>query len=126
MADAATIRSVDATARDGPVGTPTDGKLGQPSHVPAGPDLTWDETWTELTGWKRWLSVDDTEHLSFTDLAPLAEQLGMPLQVLDGDRVDAITRAYVGAFVDTHLRGRDIPLLDGPSARFPEVRFHRP
>jgi predicted dienelactone hydrolase len=100
--------------------------LGKPSHVPAGPDPTWDETWTELTGWRRWLSVDDTEHLSFTDLAPLAKQLGMPLQVLDGDRSDAITRAYVAAFVDTHLRGRNRPLLDGPSARFPEVRFHRP
>lgn len=100
--------------------------LGKPSHVPAGPDPTWDETWTELTGWKRWLSVDDTEHLSFTDLAPLAKQLGMPLQVLDGDRTDSITRAHVVAFVDLHLRGRNTPLLDGPSARFPEVRFHQP
>ncbi|MGW0393320.1 alpha/beta hydrolase family protein [Streptomyces sp. NPDC003042] len=100
--------------------------LGKPSHVPAGPDPTWDETWAELTGWKRWLTVDDTEHLSFTDLAPLAKQLGIPLQDLDGDRTDTITRAHVTAFVDTHLRGRNAPLLDGPSARFPEVRFHRP
>ncbi|MFG2985697.1 alpha/beta hydrolase family protein [Streptomyces sp. NPDC048258] len=100
--------------------------LGQPSHIPGGTDPTWDETWTELTGWKRWLSVDDTGHLSFTDLAPLAKQLGMPLQRLDGDRADAITRTYVTAFVDTHLRGRNTPLLDGPTARFPEVRFHRP
>ncbi|MFF8278877.1 alpha/beta hydrolase family protein [Streptomyces lateritius] len=100
--------------------------LGKPSHAPGGQDPTWDETWSELTGWKRWLSVDRTEHLSFTDLAPLAKQLGSPLQELDGDRADAITRAYVAAFVDTHLRGRTAPLLDGPSARFPEVRFHRP
>ncbi|MFE1552946.1 alpha/beta hydrolase family protein [Streptomyces sp. NPDC058718] len=100
--------------------------LGKPSHVPGGQDPTWDETWHELTGWKRWLSVDGTDHLSFTDLAPLAQQLGRPLQDLAGDRVDAVTRAYVVAFVDTHLRGRDVPLLDGPSARFPEVRFHTP
>lgn len=100
--------------------------LGQPSHIPGGADPTWDETWTELTGWKRWLSVDDTGHLSFTDLAPLAQQLGMPLQRLDGDRADAITRTYLTAFVDTHLRGRNTPLLDRPTARFPEVRFHRP
>ncbi|MFF2040767.1 alpha/beta hydrolase family protein [Kitasatospora sp. NPDC058170] len=100
--------------------------LGKPSHVPAGPDPTWDETWNELTGWKRWLSVDGTEHLSFTDLAPLAKQLGSPLQAADGDRVDAITRAYVDAFVDTQLRGAHAPLLNGPSAEFPEVRFHRP
>lgn len=105
-----------------PNGTPLDRPvlmLGKPSHVPTGPDPTWDEIWTELTGWKRWLSVEDTEHLSFTDLAPLAKQLGIPLQVLDGDRSDAITRAYVAAFVNTHLRGRITPLLDGPSARFP-------
>lgn len=100
--------------------------LGKPSHVPAGNDPTWDETWTELTGWKRWLSVDDTEHLSFTDLAPLAERMGMPLQDLEGDRSDAITRAYVTAFLDTHLRGKHPKLLEGPSARYPEVRFHRP
>ncbi|MDV5143512.1 alpha/beta hydrolase [Streptomyces sp. SBC-4] len=100
--------------------------LGKPSHVPGGQDPTWDETWHELTGWKRWLSVDRTEHLSFTDLAPLARQLGTPLQDLDGARVDAVTRAYVVAFVDTHLRGRYVPMLDGPSARFPEVRFHTP
>ncbi|WP_405851395.1 alpha/beta hydrolase [Streptomyces sp. NBC_00090] len=100
--------------------------LGKPSHVPGGQDPSWDETWSELTGWKRWLSVDGTDHLSFTDLAPLAKQLGRPLQELDGDRVDTLTRAYVGAFVDTHLRGRDARLLDGPSARFPEVRFHQP
>lgn len=98
--------------------------LGKPTHVPAGPDPTWDETWSELTGWKRWFSVDGTEHLSFTDLAPLAKQLGIPLQSLDGDRADAITRAYVAAFLDTHLRGRNTPLMNGPSARFPEVRFH--
>ncbi|WP_405651749.1 alpha/beta hydrolase family protein [Streptomyces sp. RK9] len=100
--------------------------LGRPSHVPGGKDGTWDETWTELTGWKRWLTVDGIEHNSLTDLAPLAEQYDIPLQNLDGDRADAIVRAYVTAFLDTHLRGRERPLLDGPSARYPEVRFHAP
>lgn len=78
--------------------------LGKPSHVPGGPDPTWDDTWRELTGWKRWLTVDSTEHTSFTDVAPLAKQLNIPLQDLDGDRCDALTRAYVTAFVDRHLR----------------------
>ncbi|TDC25162.1 alpha/beta hydrolase [Streptomyces sp. 8K308] len=99
---------------------------GQPSHVPGGPDPTWDETWAELTGWKRWLSVDGTEHLSFTDVAPLGDQLGIPVQELAGDRADALTRAYVTAFLDHHLRGWHARLLDGPSACCPEVRFHRP
>ncbi|MFI7277902.1 alpha/beta hydrolase family protein [Streptomyces sp. NPDC049879] len=100
--------------------------LGKPSHAPGGQDPTWDETWGELTGWKRWLTVEGMEHLSFSDVAPLAAQLGIPMQDLDGARCDAITRAYVTAFVDRHLRGRYAPLLDGPSARYPEVAFHRP
>lgn len=101
--------------------------LGQPSHAPGGPDPTWDRTWQQATGWKRWLTVTDTGHLSFTDVASLGKQVGLPLQRLDGDRADAITRTYVTAFVDTHLRGcAAAPLLDGPAADFPEVRFHRP
>jgi predicted dienelactone hydrolase len=100
--------------------------LGKPSHVPGGPDPTWDQTWSELTGWKRWLSIDGMQHLSFTDVAPLAKQLDIPVQDLDGDRCDAVTRAYITAFVDKHLRGRNESLLDRPSARYPEVRFHQP
>ncbi|MGA4838413.1 alpha/beta hydrolase family protein [Streptomyces sp. G45] len=100
--------------------------LGKPSHVPGGPDPTWDRTWKQLTGWKRWLSVDGTEHGSFTDTAPLGGQVGIPGQDLDGERCAALTRAYVTAFADRHLRGRSAPLLDGPSARYPEVRFHQP
>ncbi|MET9604986.1 alpha/beta hydrolase [Streptomyces sp. NPDC006512] len=98
--------------------------LGKPGHVPGGGDRTWDETWSELTGWKRWLTVDGTEHTSFGDMATVGKQLGIRLQPLDGDRCDALLRAYVGAFVDTHLKGRPAPLLDGPSAHHPEVRFH--
>ncbi|WP_433548779.1 alpha/beta hydrolase family protein [Streptomyces sp. CA-294286] len=100
--------------------------LGRPNRTPGAPNPSWDETWPELTGWKRWLSVDGVQHLSFTDVAPLAKQLGLGLQDLDGDRADALTRAYVAAFADAHLRGRHTALLDGPSARFPEVRFHSP
>ncbi|WP_431898518.1 hypothetical protein [Nonomuraea sp. bgisy101] len=37
-----------------------------------------------------------------------------------------ITRAYVGAFFDLHLKGRKQPLLDGPSPADPEVAFHNP
>lgn len=34
-----------------------------------------------------------------------------------------ITRDYVTAFLDTHLKGERRPLLDGPSAEYPEVGF---
>ncbi|MFJ3834974.1 alpha/beta hydrolase family protein [Streptomyces sp. NPDC090054] len=98
--------------------------LGKPSHVPGGPDRTWDETWTELTGWKRWLTIDGTEHTSFGDMASIGKQLGIRLQPLDGDRCDTLLRAYVTAFADTHLQGRPAALLDGPSKNHPEVRFH--
>ncbi|WP_432925148.1 hypothetical protein ACQPZZ_31740 [Microbispora sp. CA-135349] len=33
------------------------------------------------------------------------------------------TRDYVTAFLDAHLKGKRRPLLDGPSAKYPEVRF---
>ncbi|MFE1555195.1 alpha/beta hydrolase family protein [Streptomyces sp. NPDC058734] len=101
--------------------------LGQPGRVPGGSDGSWQKTWDAATGWKRWLTVDGTQHLSFTDLAVLTKQLGIrSFQALDGDRADAVTRAYVSAFVETHLGCRAAPLLDGPSQRYPEVRFHRP
>lgn len=100
--------------------------MGDSGHVPGGTDTSWGDTWKELTGWKRWLSVDGMEHLSLTDLAALTKKLGIPFQPLDGDRCDAITRAYVTAFVDKHLRGKDSALLNGPSARYPEVKFHQP
>jgi hypothetical protein len=34
-----------------------------------------------------------------------------------------ITRAYVRAFFDLHLRGQPQTLLDQPSPRYPEVTF---
>jgi predicted dienelactone hydrolase len=100
--------------------------MGQPKHEPAGSDETWDTAWQGLTGWKRWLTVDGTTHSSFTDLASLGDQLGLPLQDLTGDRCVTLTRAYLLAFVDTHLRGEESPVLDGPTDDHPEVQFHNP
>jgi hypothetical protein len=40
-----------------------------------------------------------------------------------GARCLDITRGYVRAFVDQHLRGEPQALLDRPSPRFPEVTF---
>lgn len=115
-----------APGRDTPLGRPLL-MLGKAGHVP-GAETTWDGAWTELTGWKRWLTVDGVGHHSFTDLAPLAKQLGIPLpgQSLDGDRVDAMNRTLITACVDRHLRGRGAPVLEGPSQQFPEVRYHKP
>jgi hypothetical protein len=60
----------------------------------------------------------------------LAEQLGLPASdaqpTLSGRRSVEITRAYVGAFFDLHLRRVPQPVLDGPTKTNPEVKFNNP
>ena len=88
---------------------------------------TWERDWEHLTGWKRWLVVAGAVHASFTDLALLAEHVGIDTGAgLSGARSLDITRAYVRAFFDQHLRGRPQSLLDQPSPRYPEVMFCSP
>jgi dienelactone hydrolase len=85
---------------------------------------TWERDWGLLTGWKRWLVVAGATHASFTDLALLADQIGIDIGAdLPGARCMDITRGYVRAFFDQHLRGRPQGLLDQPSPRYPEVTF---
>src|SRR3984885_829562 len=101
----------------------------QSSWIPGkpGPVSTWERDWKLLTGWKRWLVVAGAVHASFTDLALLAEQVGIDTGTsLPGSRSLDITRAYVRAFFDQHLRGRPQSLLDQPSRRYPEVTFCSP
>ncbi|MFI6325840.1 alpha/beta hydrolase family protein [Nonomuraea sp. NPDC050556] len=94
-------------------------------HSPGGKDPSWDAAWKRLTGWKRWITVAGTEHASFTDVALVAEQFGLPLETrTSATRATEITRRYVAAFFDLHLRGKPQPLLDGPSAGYPEVTSH--
>ncbi|CAM4133326.1 alpha/beta hydrolase [Kibdelosporangium persicum] len=84
----------------------------------------WVNEWQRMTSWKRWLLVDGTRHASFTDVGLLGEQLGLAGGgPLPADRTAVITRAYVRAFYDLHLRGVPQPLLDEPSTQYPEVRF---
>jgi dienelactone hydrolase len=92
-----------------------------------GPVTTWERDWEHLTGWKRWLVVAGAVHASFTDLALLAERVGIDTGAgLSGARSLDITRAYVRAFFDQHLRGTPQSLLDQPSPRYPEVTFCSP
>ena len=93
----------------------------------SGAVTTWEHDWTLLTGWRRWLLVNGAVHASFTDLALLAEQNGIDIGAgLSGARSLDITRAYVRAFFDLHLRGESQALLDQPSPRYPEVTFAFP
>jgi pimeloyl-ACP methyl ester carboxylesterase len=100
--------------------------IGNPRQEPAagGEPRSWDLFWPHVTGdWKRWLTVTGAEHVSFVDYAVLQPQLGLPAYPLGGERSLQITRTYVDAFLDLHLKGRRQPLLDGPSAGYPEVKF---
>ncbi|WP_371530485.1 alpha/beta hydrolase [Streptomyces sp. NBC_01283] len=97
-------------------------------HNPRAEDVTWPRQWHHLHGWKRWLTVADSGHLTFTDLPILGGQLNRtdPSAPLSGERSGQITAAYVTAFFDQQLRDRHRPLLDGPSKANPEVTFHAP
>jgi dienelactone hydrolase len=88
---------------------------------------SWERDWKLMNGWKRWLVVAGAVHASFTDLGLLAEQVGIDIgAALPGARALDITRAYVRAFFDQHLRSSQQALLDGPSPRYPEVTFCSP
>jgi dienelactone hydrolase len=101
----------------------------QSNYTPGGEGsvTTWERDWRLLTSWKRWLLVAGAVHASFTDLGLLADQTGIDIGArLPGARSLDITRAYVRAFFDEHLRGTPQALLDGPSPRYPEVMFCSP
>lgn len=86
----------------------------------------WLSAWEQMDDWKRWIRVEQTTHSTFTDLALFADDLGIPIQEMEGTRAVKLTRAYVAAFVNRELRGEDEPILDGPSTEWPEVQFHNP
>jgi len=73
------------------------------------------------------LLVQGAQHFNFFDQAILTEptlwRVFGAIGSLNQVRVLELTRRYVRAFFDTHLRGTRDALLDGPSSEFPEVRF---
>ncbi|MBM7441519.1 alpha/beta hydrolase [Streptomyces sp. HB132] len=98
-------------------------------HSPGTLDTSWNDGWKRLDGWKRWLTVKGSGHFTFTDTPYLAEQAGLPVDPtapLSGARSTGITRAYVAAFLDRHLKARHQRLLDGPTPGNPEVVFNNP
>ncbi len=91
---------------------------------------SWGSFWKHGTGWKRDLNLRGAKHQTYTDLAAVLPQAGVGRDVVeknigtvDAARATAARRAYVASFFDRTLGGRDDHLLDGPSDRFPEVRF---
>ncbi|GAV41496.1 alpha/beta hydrolase family protein [Streptomyces acidiscabies] len=95
---------------------------------------SWSEVWPRLRGWRRQLRVTGTRHFSYTDyevfmpqvaarLGATEEQLAKFIGPLGSARAVDIQRRFLLAHFDLHLRGRRAPILDGPSSRYPEVRF---
>lgn len=84
------------------------------THSPDSDATDWPDAWSQLNGWRRWLTVTGAEHFSFTDLPYLANQLGLsdPAVPLPGARGWLITRDYVTAFC--------------PTTAHPEVVFRDP
>jgi dienelactone hydrolase len=104
--------------------------LGKPATYTPGKGeaaASWERVWTGLTGWKRWLLMSGAVHMSFTDLGVLVDQLGIEVGAdIAGARATNITRRYVTAFFDQHLRGKPQPLLNKSSASYPEITFCSP
>ncbi|MGM9463398.1 alpha/beta hydrolase family protein [Streptomyces murinus] len=102
--------------------------LGKDGETDTGPG--WRAFRAHTPGWTRQLTLRGSEHASFTDAEALLPQLGLPASVLTGDLgtiapATAIrtTEAYVAAYFDHWLRGRDGRLLERPSPIYPAMEF---
>uniref|UniRef100_A0AAU2VE49 Hydrolase n=1 Tax=Streptomyces sp. NBC_00003 TaxID=2903608 RepID=A0AAU2VE49_9ACTN len=106
------------------------GKEGNNHHTVA----SWGAVWQHSKGWLRDLTLTGAEHASYTDMQSEIPQLARPLGLsaqtvaanigtVEPKRSVAAQEACTAAFFDRWLRGQDRHLLDGPSARLPEVRF---
>ena len=91
---------------------------------------SWAAFWKHGRGWRRDLTLRGSRHQTYTDLAAILPQAGLPPQVVEERigttepaRAVAVQRAYVTSFFDRWLRGHDDGLLNGPSPRYPEVVF---
>ncbi|MGW2598080.1 alpha/beta hydrolase family protein [Streptomyces klenkii] len=108
--------------------------LGSDGPGAADNRASWASFRQHARGWQAELAMAGAEHGTYTDavslLPALARQGALPEEVLRQDvgtvrpeRAVAATRAYVVAFFDRFLKHEDGRLLDGPSPRFPEMRF---
>jgi predicted dienelactone hydrolase len=102
-------------------------------------DLDLDESWADflprLTGWHRWLRVNDAGHYRFIDFGGSVRKWGLEAAIkpsdpetwrtVFGDIDDRTSQEIVirltSAFFGRFLRGRPSPILICPSAFYPQI-----
>ncbi|MGI8838984.1 MAG: alpha/beta hydrolase family protein [Pyrinomonadaceae bacterium] len=70
--------------------------------------------------------VKGTRHFNYSDFSlfsPDYRKVGI-LGSIDGARMEGIMNDYVLAFFDKYLKSKDVPLLKGPAAKYPEIQFN--
>ncbi|KAI1123821.1 hypothetical protein F5Y10DRAFT_250959 [Nemania abortiva] len=102
--------------------------LGNEQHT--GQSAEYDVTWETFPQWQtgkfRQFTINGTTHHDFCDdtfwktIEPTDPSTGP----IDGNRQVKILNAYVKAFFDLTLLGRNSSILDGPSAEWPEVVYY--
>lgn len=97
-------------------------------------NTSWDLLWKHSAGWHRDLYLTGSAHGSYTDAEPIVPQLlrdhvidrklaNEDVGMVDPTEAVAANRAYVTAFFDKWLRGRNSGLLDQPSKKYPDMTF---
>ncbi|MCT2586307.1 alpha/beta hydrolase family protein [Actinophytocola gossypii] len=108
--------------------------VGSDYHHTSVKDPSWDDFLPKLTGWNRWLRFVDAGHYRFVDLGGSTDRWNlkeaMPPETwtsvfgdIDPQRSQQLLLDFTTAFFDRFLRDREAPILDGPSAAYPEVEF---
>lgn len=70
------------------------------------------------------VTIKGSSHMDFTDMfftSPIVKKFNK--KAIPDSRMHRVTNAYLVAFFDKFLKGKESPLLDGPSEDFPEVVF---
>ncbi|KAI0403751.1 hypothetical protein F4802DRAFT_276652 [Xylaria palmicola] len=124
--------NLDGTLFGSAIVNSTQADVGKPvfllgSEFHTGEDAAHDVTWQTFPAWQtgyfRMFTVDGSMHHDFCDdtfwktIEPTDPSTGP----IDGNRQVKIMNAYVKAFFDLTLLGKKSPILDGPSAEWPEV-----
>jgi predicted dienelactone hydrolase len=68
------------------------------------------------------VTISGSDHMNFTDLPFLMTSVPLTGEI-EQPRMQQIVNAYVRAFFDEHLKGKESDLLHGRSTAYPEVTF---